>query len=52
VRVQWYRQDALDEVNRLGAEGWEPFAASDTRDGMTIFMRRARAESRGAKESE
>ena len=40
-RVQWWRADALDEVNRLGAEGWEPFAATDTRDGMTIFLRRA-----------
>ena len=44
-RVQWWRADALDEVNRLGSEGWEPFTASDTRDGMTVFLRRAtRAE--------
>lgn len=42
VRVKWFQSDALDEVNRLGAEGWEPFAGSDsTTNGMTIFLRRA-----------
>ena len=53
VRVQWWEPNgvpALGEVNRLGAEGWEPFAASDTRDGMTVFMRRAARAERGAKE--
>lgn len=43
-RVQWWEPNGvpqLQEVNRLGDEGWEPFAATDTRDGMTIFLRRA-----------
>ena len=50
VRVSWYLENALNEVNRLGAEGWEPFAANDTRDGMTVFLRRAARGEAGKEE--
>ncbi len=48
VCVQWWKANALAEVNRLGSEGWEPFAASDSREnGITVFLRRvARAEAK------